>query len=394
MSALVSKAKHSGAGVFRSDGANSAIPRVARIVLVLLSTLLVRHCFAQTLIFNETAPEFGAVPLRQRSTQKTLSITNHSQVPVLIEEITVDGDFEQSDNCKMWLPEGSGCLISLVFTPSATGVRTGKLTVSLIGAAQQSITVSGFGLSQKGADSTHVQDMSSTSNAEEKAQQLLNDKKYTFEDMLGKDPGAVSNAKAIFALTNDTEIKERVASILLSVGIHDEIYFDYLTGEAKKALAHDHDTPLPFLYGEQKLPTGANPAFNDWCKAHGVGFWSMEKIYFYQIPVAWYFLGAAADPRSYDLLISGLHSQNLMIVSWAATGLAKLQDPRAIPELIAVGREATGQALSGIVQSLLYFPDPKAQAAAEELLPQKQKNLLDVYRTEKKQSGIKGLFGW
>jgi hypothetical protein len=104
-----------------------------------------------------------------------------------------------------------------------------------------------------------------------------------------------------------------------------------------------------------------------------VGFWDIHNVEYYEVPTAWFYLAAAGDPRAYDLLIKGLHSQNPMIAGMAAWGLAKLQDHRAIDELIATGHQVPGEARACIVRSLVYFDVPKAQAAAEQLMPEKEK---------------------
>jgi hypothetical protein len=72
-------------------------------------------------------------------------------------------------------------------------------------------------------------------------------------------------------------------------------------------------------------------------RRHGVEFWDTDRVEFYEMPISWYYFAAAGDPRPYDLLVKGLHFQNLAIAAMAAQGLAKLQDPRAINELIVVG---------------------------------------------------------
>ncbi len=83
-----------------------------------------------------------------------------------------------------------------------------------------------------------------------------------------------------------------------------------------------------------------------------------------------------------------------MIAAMSAKGLAKLQDTRAIDQLIATGRHAPAEAGVAIAQSLIYFADPKAQAAAEELMPEKEKNLVGVFRSEMKKNGLRALFEW
>jgi hypothetical protein len=381
--------------VVRKYSTHLGITRVLMFVSVALATV---PGLSQSLVFNETAPQFGSAVLGQPGELKTLSISNVSHAPVLIQTIAAAQDFTQTNNCKTWLAEGSGCLIFVTFAPQAAGPRTGRLTVALVGVGEQSISLNGFGLAPQDAHSEatarQIQAASRTDNNEEKAQKLSNDKQYSFQGLLNKNPGDVANSKVVLALTSDTATKQRIASILLSIGVKDQVYFDYLTDEAKKALAHDHDAPWPLLYDEQRLPKSENPALVEWCKAHGVGFWDMHNVEYYEVPAAWFYLAAAGTPRAYDLLIKGLHSQNPMIAGMAAWGLAKLQDHRAIGELIATGRQVPGEARACIVQSLVYFDDPKAQAAAEELMPEKEKNMVEVYRSEMKKNGMRAMFQW
>lgn len=140
-----------------------------------------------------------------------------------------------------------GCLIFVTFAPESAGPRTGRLTVALVGVGEQSISLNGFGLAPQDASgqtiARRIQAASRTDNNEEKTQQLSNGKLYNFQALLNKNPGDVTNSKAVFALTVDTTTKQRIASILLSIGVKDQVYFDYLTDEAKKALGHDHDMP-------------------------------------------------------------------------------------------------------------------------------------------------------
>lgn len=264
----------------------------------------------------------------------------------------------------------------------------------------------------------HAQHASRPETRDEKAQELLNDRTYTFEDLLNKNPGAIADEKKLFALTSDAKVKRRVASILITLGVKDRAYFDYLVSEAKKGL--NNEMPWPSAYDEHgRLNTNATPAFIAWCKKHGIDpndphyasykaadpvwlEWCMRRhlnlnnsryAAYYEIPDGWYDLAAARDPRAYDLLIQGLHSHNLMIAADAARGLARLQDPRAVDELISTGRRVPGEARGAIADALLYFNDAKAQAAAEELSAVfDNKQLFDFKRQEAKTKGVKGLY--
>jgi hypothetical protein len=60
-----------------------------------------------------------------------VTLTNGSNGHDLtIQKITVSGDFSQTNNCPATLSTGAACTISVTFTPTATGVQDGVLTVT------------------------------------------------------------------------------------------------------------------------------------------------------------------------------------------------------------------------------------------------------------------------
>jgi hypothetical protein len=92
---------------------------------------------------------------------------------------------------------------------------------------------------------------------------------YTWEDLLSRNPGAIAKEKKVFDRMTDPNLKQRVASILLAVGVRDKLYFDYLAAAAKKALQDDE--PWPTLYDESgEINTRAsNPVFAEWMRKNG-----------------------------------------------------------------------------------------------------------------------------
>src|SRR5258708_27713850 len=138
-----------------------------------------------------------------------------------------------------------------------------------------------------------------------------------------------------------------------------------------------------------------NPALDEWCLAHRLGYWEAYNVEYYEIPNAVYSLAAANDRRAYDLFIRSLHAHNLMTVANAALGLARLQDVRAVDELLSVGRHSAGEALVAIIESLVYFQNAKAEAAIAELvelLPATDRGVLEAFRREAADHGGRGLF--
>ena len=80
------------------------------------------------------------------SAPQSLMLTNIGGAPLDFSSIATTGDFAQTDNCGSSLQGGLSCTFNVTFTPTATGTRTGKLTLadnSVSGA--QTATLSGTG---------------------------------------------------------------------------------------------------------------------------------------------------------------------------------------------------------------------------------------------------------
>jgi hypothetical protein len=63
-----------------------------------------------------------------RSPAMSVVLSNTTSLPLAITELTVTGDFSVGDSCTT-VPAGGTCAISLFFTPSARGARTGTLSL-------------------------------------------------------------------------------------------------------------------------------------------------------------------------------------------------------------------------------------------------------------------------
>ena len=83
---------------------------------------------SQSLTFANQAVGFSSV-----ATQ-TVTLTSTGQVPLTINSITSTGDFTQVNTCGTGLPAATSsqntCTITVTFTPSAVGTRSGTLTIS------------------------------------------------------------------------------------------------------------------------------------------------------------------------------------------------------------------------------------------------------------------------
>jgi hypothetical protein len=89
---------------------------------------------------------FNSQLLGTPSTAQVATLSNTGSVSLAITKIVATGDFSQSNNCGTSLAGGSTCSISVTFTPTAVGTRTGSITITDNAVpATQSVALSGSG---------------------------------------------------------------------------------------------------------------------------------------------------------------------------------------------------------------------------------------------------------
>ena len=72
---------------------------------------------------------FAGLAVGVASEPQTATVTNVGTGVVTIEGITASGDFTQTNNCPKSIAAGASCTISVVFKPSATGIRSGSVSI-------------------------------------------------------------------------------------------------------------------------------------------------------------------------------------------------------------------------------------------------------------------------
>jgi uncharacterized repeat protein (TIGR03803 family) len=74
---------------------------------------------------------FGNVAVGATSAPKTVTLINSSPLLAIpVTSIATTGDFAQTNDCGVSIPAGGSCSVTLTFGPTATGNRTGQLTVT------------------------------------------------------------------------------------------------------------------------------------------------------------------------------------------------------------------------------------------------------------------------
>jgi Abnormal spindle-like microcephaly-assoc'd, ASPM-SPD-2-Hydin/Beta-propeller repeat len=80
------------------------------------------------------------------SAAKQVTLTNTGKASLILLGSSTTGDFAESDNCGQTLAVAASCVINVTFTPTATGNRTGLLTISNNSSTgAQTVSLSGTG---------------------------------------------------------------------------------------------------------------------------------------------------------------------------------------------------------------------------------------------------------
>ena len=89
---------------------------------------------------------YGPQAVGSTSPAQQVQLSNHQAARLNIASIAVSGDFQQNNNCGTSLAPNSSCTINVSFHPTATGARTGTLSVTDNGpGSPQSVSLTGLG---------------------------------------------------------------------------------------------------------------------------------------------------------------------------------------------------------------------------------------------------------
>lgn len=184
----------------------------------------------------------------------------------------------------------------------------------------------------------------------------------------GLDFEKLGNMKAVqstslleeqFTSTKDANMKGKIGSTLVMLGDKNSMYWDYLVKEASPAW--ESDAPTVIKSNDQD---GPSTEFIAWAAAHNVttddALTTMSEL---AMKVA--YLAETEDPRGIPFLRKTLFSPYVFSQAFAAKGLAALHDDKSIPLMIKACQKSPPAAAGVIAASLVYFDDPRAQAAVD-----------------------------
>jgi hypothetical protein len=90
---------------------------------------------------------FAAQQVQTQSTAQTLTITSSGNAPLSFTTLAITGDYSETDNCAgQTLAVNATCTVQIVFAPTATGTRSGQLTIyANIAGGQATVSLTGTG---------------------------------------------------------------------------------------------------------------------------------------------------------------------------------------------------------------------------------------------------------
>ncbi|HEV2382476.1 MAG TPA: choice-of-anchor D domain-containing protein [Terriglobia bacterium] len=83
-----------------------------------------------TVTLSPTSLTFGVILVKSSTQPKPVTLTNTGNGSLAITNLSTTGDFSQTNTCGSSVAAGTSCIINVTFKPTATGTRTGTLSIT------------------------------------------------------------------------------------------------------------------------------------------------------------------------------------------------------------------------------------------------------------------------
>ncbi len=156
---------------------------------------------------NPASLTFAATTVGAASPVSAVTVSNTGAAAAAVTSITAAGDYTQTNTCGAAIAAGASCTVSVVFHPSATGTRTGALSViSSATNSPLSVALSGSGstttpvnlaLNKVTTESTHTQTYASGNAIDGSANSYWESVNSAFPQWLQVDLGSVQTVSRV-----------------------------------------------------------------------------------------------------------------------------------------------------------------------------------------------------
>ncbi len=94
-----------------------------------------------------TTLTFPAQQVQTASAAQTVTLTNTGTIAMVVKQVTLAGDFAETDTCSVAVAVGASCSVQVTFTPTAVGSRTATLSIYVnIAGGQITVPLTGSGI--------------------------------------------------------------------------------------------------------------------------------------------------------------------------------------------------------------------------------------------------------
>jgi hypothetical protein len=84
---------------------------------------------APSVSLSPTSLQYSPLPIGSTSQSQAVLLRNMGSSPLSISSVTLNGDFAGTNNCGSSVAAAGSCTISVTFTPTATGIRSGSILI-------------------------------------------------------------------------------------------------------------------------------------------------------------------------------------------------------------------------------------------------------------------------
>ncbi len=116
-----------------------ACPRFAVVLLASLLPGLVQAANKDIITLAPSTVTFSTQTAGSTSAVQIAIVSNDGPGALNAIEVSITGDFSQTNDCPGKLSKGASCAISLLFTPTSSGTRAGSLTIRSTGQKSASL---------------------------------------------------------------------------------------------------------------------------------------------------------------------------------------------------------------------------------------------------------------
>jgi len=196
------------------------------------------------------------------------------------------------------------------------------------------------------------------------------DATYYIELAAHVEPGrAIPVLEAYFARSHESDLRNEIASVLVSLGDEDPQFWNLILSQAQSALSEDAPDPFGMEGVSGHTSPCTSEAFLNWAKNRNLTHDEACKEAMQGVPEKFRPLADAGDRRAIPVLQKALNAQNSLIQVMAAHGLVLTGDRDAITLVIEAIERAPQNQARHLADSLIEADDPRAESVVHQYMP-------------------------